>query len=475
MLRLLVLLHRWLGVVFCLPMAMWFATGIVMHFVPFPATLPQPLAAPATLEVSRVVHGPREAIDAGGGATRVRLFQRADGPIYLVSHLSAVKAFRADNLGDAAIRSETAALAIATDYAGRRGWGFAGATVARLASYDQWILAKEYEPHRPLYRIALGDDLARELYVSSTTGEVILETTRRTRGWSYVGSIAHWLYFTPLRSHGVIWSALLWWLSLFALIAVAAGAVIGTLRIERDRGRLVSPFRGWQAAHHWLGLMCMPFIFTWMLSGCLSMDDGALFSSGKPTLAEEEALTGVAGWRSLPPDELRGLSASVWDVEWFTFSGRIFRRERQSNGSQRVAAVQSESGHAVPLGEFLPREEIDAAFSRFARNCEPASLVAANDDYAAVPAAPGAPVFRVVCGGEWFEIDGSNGAVLAKLDGSRRWHRWLQTGLHRLDFPFLATRPTLRTVLLVLLCACGLIFSVTANVIAWRRIHGGCD
>ena len=34
--RALILLHRWLGVAFCLLFAMWFATGIVMHFVPFP-------------------------------------------------------------------------------------------------------------------------------------------------------------------------------------------------------------------------------------------------------------------------------------------------------------------------------------------------------------------------------------------------------------------------------------------------------
>jgi uncharacterized iron-regulated membrane protein len=35
--RTLVLLHRWLGIAFCLLFAMWFATGMVMHFVPFPA------------------------------------------------------------------------------------------------------------------------------------------------------------------------------------------------------------------------------------------------------------------------------------------------------------------------------------------------------------------------------------------------------------------------------------------------------
>jgi hypothetical protein len=35
MLRALTLFHRWLGVAFCLLFATWFASGIVMHFVPF--------------------------------------------------------------------------------------------------------------------------------------------------------------------------------------------------------------------------------------------------------------------------------------------------------------------------------------------------------------------------------------------------------------------------------------------------------
>ena len=35
--RVLAALHRWWGVAFCLLFAMWFASGIVMHFVPYPA------------------------------------------------------------------------------------------------------------------------------------------------------------------------------------------------------------------------------------------------------------------------------------------------------------------------------------------------------------------------------------------------------------------------------------------------------
>ncbi len=41
--RILATFHRWWGIAFCLFFAMWFASGIVMHFVPFPARSEQPL------------------------------------------------------------------------------------------------------------------------------------------------------------------------------------------------------------------------------------------------------------------------------------------------------------------------------------------------------------------------------------------------------------------------------------------------
>src|ERR1700741_3723383 len=47
--RFLATLHRWWGVAFCLLFAMWFASGIVMHFAPFPARS----ASGASLSVDR--------------------------------------------------------------------------------------------------------------------------------------------------------------------------------------------------------------------------------------------------------------------------------------------------------------------------------------------------------------------------------------------------------------------------------------
>ena len=269
----LILLHRWLGVAFCLLFAMWFASGIVMHFVPFPVfTEADRLAGLAPLDLVGVQYGPAQAVIAGklGDAVRVRLMQRSDGPVYLVSDSSRTVSLHAVDLSGASVHTAELALAIAKDYAARRQWNASAASIAATDSYDQWTVAGQYDRYRPFYRVALNDEPGTALYVSAVTGEVILDTSRRERIWNYAGSVAHWLYFAELRSHPAAWSRLVWWLSLLVLIGASAGATTGVLRVGANGSRFLSPYRGWQAVHHWLGLVCMAFVLTWIFSGWLS-------------------------------------------------------------------------------------------------------------------------------------------------------------------------------------------------------------
>jgi hypothetical protein len=395
------------------------------------------------------------------------LTQRSDGPVYLVPGRTHTAALYAADLSDAAVHSAELALAITTNYLVNRQRD-AAVRVTALSFYDQWTVASSFDRYRPLYRVALNDVLGTELYVSMTTGEVVLDTARRERAWNYVGSVAHWIYPTALRSHSAAWAALLWWLSFLALIGAATGAVVGTLRVAVEGSRLVSPHRGWQALHHWLGLCCMPFLLTWIFSGWLSMDNGRLVSSGKPADAEAASITGATVWSALSPDEIHRLPASVREVEWFTFGGRLYRRERTGFASQQLFLADSNDDAADR--EFLGPEEVDAAARQLAGACEASFPVQPDDAYAMVATMPGSPVFRVICGADWFDIDGASGVVLEKLNTSRRVYRWLFAGLHTLDFPILTARPALRAAVVSALCLCGLVFSFTAVVIAWRRL-----
>ena len=227
--RRLVALHRWWGVAFCLLFSAWFASGLVMHFVPFPA---------------------RNA-DRGSGA----------------------------------VHSADAARVIAAAFARAHGID-AGAAVVERVARDQWTVGGDYDGDRPLYRVALNDAAGTVLHVSSRTGAVVLVTTFRTRALNYFGAVTHWIYPTVLRQHRAPWRAVVWSLSLVATLGAALGVVVGAVRLIRICRDLAPPHRGLRAWHHYAGLVCAPFILAFAFSGWLSMDDGLLFPPGSTARAE---------------------------------------------------------------------------------------------------------------------------------------------------------------------------------------------
>ena len=466
--RALTLVHRWLGILFCLLFAMWFASGIVMHFVPFPSLAEgERIDGLRAVEASPGLHSPAEAAGAVRDAVRVRLLSRIDRPVYLVSGTSGVRAFDASDLSDAAVRSEALAVAIAVDHARRRKMD-AQAGFAELTTYDQWTLSGALNRHRPLYRVALNDQTGTHLYVSSATGEVVCDTTWRERAWNYFGSVAHWIYPTVLRSRAAVWNTTVWSLSLAALIAALAGSVLGILRINLAEGLIASPYQGWYKWHHLLGLGCMVFVVSWIFSGWLSMDSGRLFSTGAVTAGDSGKLAGVPAWDDLSKAEWRPISVAAREIEWFSFDGKIYRRERTGLDTQRLFAV--DAGTEAPQG-FLTAGEIGGLVARLAPDCNAPVVVADDDNYVISSSIPNAPVYRSVCAEAWYHVDGTSGAILERLDRSSRIYRWLYSALHTLDFPALSAYPMLRSALIVLLCGCGLVFSLTGVVIGWHRLR----
>ncbi|MBR0714738.1 PepSY domain-containing protein [Bradyrhizobium liaoningense] len=466
-----VFLHRWLGIAFCLLFAMWFATGIVMHFVPFPALADaERFAGLAPVDIARVAIGPVEAVQASGiaDAMRVRLVQRSDGPAYVVSGASRLRAVRASDGADAAVTSPDIALVVARDHAGRRGLDASRASVIQLADYDQWSVPNGFDRHRPLFRVALGDIRGTDVYVSSVTGEVVLETARGERAWNLVGSVLHWIYPTILRSNWALWDRVVWTLSLLALIGAVLGAVLGFVRVRIGRGTALSPYRGWHALHHVTGVIATAFVLTWILSGWLSMDHGRLFSRGELTPAETDAAMPQLDWRAVSSIAWRAISPSARENEWFVFDGKFYRRDRISLDGQVMFRAGEELGDRTGS---LGSAEIQEWAARLASGCGMPSVLAADDDYPARSTMPGAPVYRARCGEVWFDIDGADGRVLQRWDASRRAYRWLYGALHTLDFPILIAHPAIRSALVVGLCTFGLLFSLTGIVIGWRRLR----
>lgn len=141
--RILILSHRWLGIASCLLFAMWFATGAVMHFVPFPTLTPaERFAGMSPLTTERIRLTPDAAARALGGAPihQLRLVMRGERPQYVFKLEQRLAAVYADDGTSAAQVSPQEALQLAQGYAIRRRLDAHGARYAELAQYDQWTV-----------------------------------------------------------------------------------------------------------------------------------------------------------------------------------------------------------------------------------------------------------------------------------------------------------------------------------------------
>ena len=201
--RALVLLHRWLGVALSLFVAAWFASGIILIYVPFPS-LPaaERVASRADIPLADVRVSPAAAIAALGEASLpdgLRLVARGGRPVYLLHQRNApLAALWADDGRPAALSD-------------------AGEAAAIAAAFSKTAVR---------------------------SGEVLQRTRRAKHVWNYFGAVTHWIYPSVLRRHWAAWDRLVWWLALAYLVVSISGLWLGIDRLRRaaraKTGRLLS-------------------------------------------------------------------------------------------------------------------------------------------------------------------------------------------------------------------------------------------
>jgi hypothetical protein len=338
---------------------------------------------------------------------------------------------------------------------------------------DQWSVTARFDPLRPLYLIGLGAADGTELYVSSRSGEIALDTTRRERIWNWLGAIPHWIYPTVLRKDGPLWRDVVLWISGVCLVVAVTGFWIGILRLRLTRRYArgaVSPYRGWMAWHHIAGLIGGIFVFTWMFSGWLSLNPGGAFSGRGVT---RDIAVGYSGHDT--PDMVSRFqsppSVSAVEARFIWIGGRPFMVLSDKDGRQSLA--DPATGAPATLS---PEQIVEAA-----RRALPAAVMAFTLEIKEPDAhwytlhnAREFPVLRIGfddAAHTWLHISPVTGEILDRSDDSRRTYRWLFSALHSLDFPLLLRFFPARDVVVWLLSLVGTIVSISGVVIGWRRLR----
>lgn len=495
----LLFLHKWLGIVLALLFLMWFVSGLVLYYVPFPSlTQAERLQALPALQLPAdcCLTAQAAARRAQLSFTEARLGMHASGPVWRLLATDADEGAggkpRRWQVLDA--RNGAVIPPLSSADTGAVAQAFSGQKVLRAepVEADQWSTALSLNPYRPLLRMTMDGPEGLELYVSPATGEVLRDTRRMERFWNWLGAVPHWFYFDQLRQWPEARKNLVIWSSSLGVIAALSGVVLGIWQLFLNRSRWI-PYRSfWPRWHHMAGLVAGVVTFTWILSGLLSVNPWQLFSSRAAPAAERAQWLGEPSVATLNPATAlqAALTASPRiqprEIDMLRVAGQSWYRVRGAAGQMLVRA-DGATAAALPA---LPDAILQATLLDLRRNARMPgsgdaglpvlSKLEAYDAlyYSREYEADGnkrfnkpLPVWRARWGdGLTVYADPASGRILLRQDDSNRWQRVLYNGLHSFDFAFLMQRPWLRGALIVLLSLLGIALCLTSCVMAWRAL-----
>ncbi|MCW1429508.1 PepSY domain-containing protein [Novosphingobium sp. JCM 18896] len=473
--RFLYVFHRWTGIVLCLFFAVWFVSGVVMMYVPFPSfRASERIAGAAPIDWARVRVAPDAALarlHESAFPEEMRLGMSGQVPVYHI----------VTEDGRRAVSAETGQeiRAVDTRQAGAIAAAFVGAPVASTAavSQDQWVVTRAYKKIAPFWRVRLTDPAATDVYVVQRTGEIVQNTTADERFWNWLGAVPHWIYFEALRVFQEPWRQTVLWTSGVGLLGAIAGIWIGLLRVrlaKRYKSGSVSPYRGWMKWHHVIGLVGGLFVVTWVFSGWLSMSPWGGLRDEDKGVAERYAGTGP-GFAATDLRRLAATAGAARELEFRYLDGMPVIVAWHD--PERKSLLDGATGE--PLA--LPQDRI-AAIARAAVTDGRLVRVQRLERYDSYWYATGdprrdarpLPVLRLVFDDPaetWLHVDPATGTLLARTGSGGRSYRWLFAALHSFDLPFLLENRWLRDLLMWLFSAAGLAVSISGVVIGWRRLR----
>jgi hypothetical protein len=475
--KLAIFCHRWMGVTFCLLFAWWFVSGIFMMYCDYPSVGAEDrLVRAPLLDASRVQLSPEQAyarLELDQDPSSIRLATFDGRPLYYFRtgrDQSMVFADSGDELSEFPPEMN---LRTAAAWTGQPA-GWAGVEI--LTEPDQWTLEGNFRNVSPVEKYSWPN--GEHVYISENNGEVIQYTTRSSRLFAYLGAIPHWLYFTPLRKNGPLWSKIVIWCSGIATIAALMGLIVGISMYSPSK-RISIPYTGQKRLHMIFGLFFGIVACTWAFSGMLSMDPFPLKTANNGSARRiPQALRGgkfqMASYAAKPPRAALaqlGPDYGVKELEFTSFAGQPVYLATAAPNRTRIVPVNGE-----PAAEFDPARVLDVV----TKAVQPAAIASSGlmtrydayylDKHNQLPL----PVLYVrLKDDSRYYIDPRTARVVGSHTSTQEaWvTRWIYHGLHSMNFPWLYNyRPAWDVVVLALMLG-GTTLCVTSVMIGFQLLR----
>jgi PepSY-associated TM region len=478
--RTLIFVHRWLGVVLCLLFLLWFPSGFVMMYWDYPSVKPADRLAhlapidPASIKVSVADAAGKAEIEAPGA---VRLTTFAGRPIYRFGGRGDLSIVYADTGEEQLEVTQDDVAKIAQMWSGQ---SVKGARVEAVERSDQWTLQNRVADLQPLWKFSWPD--GQQLYISQANGEVIQYTTTASRVGAYFGAIPHWLYFTPLRRNGPLWSKVVIWSSGIATGVAVLGLVIAVWMFSpskryRPSGAPSSfPYRGWKYWHAIIGLVGGAGAVTWALSGMLSMEPFPQREDSDVARKAQRVLQALRGrprfdrFAGKDPRaalaKLRGLR--VKELEWVSIAEEPAYFATIGPGDTRIIPVDG-----APVASLDTPALVDIVGDAL-KPVAPARLTIVSQydryylDRHRVAPLPVVLVELDDAAHSRYYVDPKSARVVGGYSASNFLDRWFYHGLHSMNFPWLYNYRPAWDIVVIAFMAGGTALSITSLVLAWQ-------
>lgn len=482
-----ILWHRYLGVCFCLFFAIWFVSGVVLMYAGMPQlSEAERLAHLPALDLSAERVTPSEALEMSGASQhpgQIAIGMLGNRPVYRVlTELGSWVTIFAD---DGKVPDEVdgaAAIQIASQYDGTPAPKMRVA--GEISEPDQWTVYPGSESYFPFQKLIADDGRGTQYYVSEASASVYLETNRRSRFWAWCGAIPHWWYVLSLRAHADLWANVMIGASGLGILLSLAGITAGLLRFSpsqryRFPGQRHSsvPYAGWKRWHYLLAAGFGLATFTWIFSGLMTMDPGNWSPGPDPSGKEVRTFAGgdldASLFRVTPAEaliRLRGCMNPV-ELEMTLFQGRPYYLAEGRKGEEQLLSAGGRDGTCVTE---VPSDELRSASQRAeggAPIAEMTRLNAYDAYYYDRERQKPLPVLRIRFDDPrhtWLYVNPRTGQIAARFTNRSRLERWLYSGLHDLDFPFLYWHRPAWDFTVIGLSIGGLALSLTSIVLALK-------
>ncbi len=453
-------MHQITGCVIALFFLMWFVSGLVLIYHPFPRLSEDQLYEKKEVLPSSLPDIQTIERQAGGKIKRLHLRQFQQQTLATVTTADSTFTFCCtDSLAEVK--------PITFDYLEKTAQDWVNAPILKVDTLHeraQWVLYSRYERVLPIYKFYFDDSEKHELFISGKNGDVQQLSTRSERIWAWFGAIPHKLYIPAVRKDLDLWKGFITVGALFCVLASLSGIFVGFYVLmvrHRQTRRWESPYRKrWFYLHHVVGLIFSFFLLAWGISGYFSMNripQWLIDSEGKYIFSQSS----MWGKKSLSLNaykldyrQLKSVYPDLKEVRWTHF--RDIPAYEIIAGDQELV-IDASTTQVKEL--YIPQETVIAGLKHIHGDDVKYDISVLNeydDYYLSRKHATGytLPVYKILVDdniSSRYYVNPKTGYV-RYLNNNKMVRKWVFSGIHYLNIKWLIDRPVLWTICIWVLC-----------------------